>query len=181
MADNRHEEDSPVQVVMNELDELANQWTAIYQSKRGWKCQRNRHRRRLRTPCDIWFFENMGTNIRQGSAQTRNLSEQGIALITRSPVFQGVPIEVRIQPPSAEPTHLGGIVVFCRYTQLGVYEVGVALKAHQRTPIFATDPRGAVAGTQWLQEALRDLRHAAHTGRASRVQSKSKAAAVNTR
>lgn len=166
MGNDLREENSPLQIVINELDELAEQWTHLHQAQGGWVCQRGRHRRKFRAPCDIWFFEHGESAVRQSKAQTRNLSERGIGLITRSPVFQGVPIEICIQVADRPPTHLGGVVVFCRYTQLGVHELGVALKTHQNTPIFAVNPQRATLQYPWLQQALRDVKLAAQLGKA---------------
>ncbi|HVP12152.1 MAG TPA: PilZ domain-containing protein [Phycisphaerae bacterium] len=146
----------PMNVVLNELDEFARQWEIINSSD-GSQCRRARPRRQFRTPCEIWFFENGGRTVRRQSAQTRNLSEQGIALLTKCVVLQKVPIEIRIPVPDHPPTHLAGLVVFCRYARRGFHEVGVALKTHQKEPIFVSDPAKAVSSIPWLHEALVNL------------------------
>lgn len=165
MADNTPESVMPTDLVLNELDEFAAQWDELRQKDGEWACRRAKHRRKFRTPCEVWFFEDAGSTVRRHSALTRNLSEQGIGLITKCPVLEGVPIEIRIQVANRPPTHLAGIVVFCRYTQRSYHEVGVSLMAHQTKPIFADDPMTAVALLPWLQQALRNLKRASQTAK----------------
>jgi len=129
MAGASSDKQSPIQVVLNELDEFALQWDEQLRGDCGWECQRTNHRRKLRTQCDIWFYEDGGKNVRQQTAQTRNLSEKGLGLVTKCVILQGTPIEVRIQVPNRPPTHLAGVVAFCRYTQQGFHEVGIELLA----------------------------------------------------
>jgi hypothetical protein len=148
----------PTQVVLNELDEFAKQWDLLCRTEVGWECRRARPRRQFRTQCEIWFFENGGATLRYQRALTRNISEQGIGLVTKCVVLQGVPIEIRIETPGRPPTHLGGIVMFCRYTRRSFHEVGVSLRVFQNEPIFGSDPVSAVARTDWLQKTLRELK-----------------------
>jgi hypothetical protein len=148
----------PTSIVLNELDEFARQWDILRQEDGGWECRRARARRQFRTTCEVWFFENGGRTVRRVQAQSRNLSERGIGLVTKCVILQGVPIEVRIQLPGHSPLHLGGVVVFCRYTQRSLHEVGIALKACQPDPIFSDNPVRAISTTPWLQQAIKDLR-----------------------
>jgi hypothetical protein len=157
VANDQQEVLMPISVVLNELDEFSRQWDLLRHQDGGWQCRRARPRRQFRTACEIWFFENGGRTVRRAPAQTRNLSEQGIGLVTKCVVLQGVPIEIRIQTPGRPPTHLAGVVVFCRYTQRSFHEVGISLKACQSEAIFAEDPVRAIKLIPWLQQALRDL------------------------
>ena len=157
MANDMQEVVMPTSVVLNELDEFSKQWEALRQKEVGWKCRRAKTRRQFRTACEIWFFENGGKTVRRMPARTRNLSERGIGLMTKSVILQGAPIEIRIQPPERPPLHLGGVVIFCHYTRRSFHEVGVALKTCQAEPIFSDDPIKAIKSVPWLQRALRDL------------------------
>jgi hypothetical protein len=148
----------PTAVVLNELDEFARQWDLLRAGMDGCECRRVRPRRQFRTSCELWFFENGGRTIRQQSALTRNLSEQGIGLITRCLILQGVPVEVCIPVPRNPSVYLAGVVVFCRYTRRSFHEVGISLKVFQNKPVFSIDPVKAVANLEWLQQALRDLK-----------------------
>lgn len=148
----------PPEVVLNELDELAAQWEVLQRQKDGlWRCRREKSRRQFRTCCQIWYLEEHGTHLRHLTAQTRNLSERGIGLITRSLIHLGAPIEIRIDAAGRPPTHLGGVVMFCRYAARGFHEVGVVLKAHGHLPIFSEGIPDTVQRIPWAMEALRHL------------------------
>ncbi|HVP11463.1 MAG TPA: PilZ domain-containing protein [Phycisphaerae bacterium] len=159
----------PMSVVLNELDEFAKQWEILRRTDGGWECRRARPRRQFRTSCEIWFFEDGGSTVRCQSALTRNLSEQGIGLVTKCVILQGVPIEIRILPPDCEPTHLAGVVVFCRYTRQSFHEVGISLRSCQGEPLFAEDPVKALSLNPWLQQALENLKLAGSIAKAQPV------------
>jgi hypothetical protein len=156
----------PTSVVLNELDEFAKQWDMIRKVDGGWECRRARARRQFRTSCEIWYFENCGRSVCNQFALTRNLSEQGIGLLTKCVVLQGVPVEIRICVPAHPPLYMAGVTVFCRYTQRSYHEVGIALKTCQGRPIWGQDPLLALGSLPWLQQAIRNLRLASDVGKA---------------
>ena len=155
-------------IVLNELDEFARQWDIMRrQEKENWRCRRNKARRKFRTRCDIWYFENHGTLLKHVEAQTRNLSERGLGLIARTVLHLSSPIEVRIEAPGRPPTYLGGVVVFCRYATQGFHEVGITLKSHGHIPIFSEGIPGVVHRVSWAMEAMR--RQATQSGAGKRL------------
>lgn len=148
---------TPPEVLLNELDEFARQWEILHrQEAERQTCRRDKPRRKFRTPCDVWYFEERGTHLKHQTAQTRNISERGLSIVTRTLIHPGSPTEVRISLAGREPSYLGGIVVFCRYVSPGYHEVGIALKAHEHHPIFSDDVTGVIPPITWLQEALRE-------------------------
>jgi len=165
MVDYQQEQQMSMDVVLNELDEFAGAWEAAHGVGSEQQCQRDKHRRKFRTQCDIWYFEDGGSSVKHRMAQTRNLSEAGVGILAKCVAHVGVPIEIRIAVPNRPPTHLGGIVAFCRYASRGLHEIGVALKVHQSKPIFADDPTRAASRLPWLQETLRRMVHGNRAGR----------------
>jgi hypothetical protein len=146
----------PPEVVLNELDEFSARWELLHgQAQNGARCRRNRHRRKFRTACEIWYFQERGQQLKQQSAMTRNLSENGIALLAKGMIHGGTPIEVMIEPSGRRAIYLGGLVRFCRYTGNGLHEIGAELRAHQNRPIFSECPERAVVYIDWIQSALR--------------------------
>ncbi len=156
------EEDSsdklmPIDVVLNELDEFTQRWNEARDVKANQGCRRDKHRRGFRADCDVWYFEERASRIRHQTVRTRNLSEHGIGFVAKCVIHVGTPIEILIGVPDREPTYLGGVVVFCRYTSHGLHEVGVRLRARQQTPIFSDNSPGVVARLSWVQDALRAM------------------------
>ena len=147
----------PIEEVLDELDRFALRWAYVYNADSGFQERRDKHRRAFRTDCEFWYYGYNGTSIRHYTGLTRNLSERGIGLITKSVVYVGTPIEVCVRALNHPPVHFGGIVTFCRYASKGFHEIGVVLKAYQNKPIFSNDHTHAPARFEWLQEALLKL------------------------
>ncbi len=144
---------TPIQVVLNELDEFAINWNQMH-DEGGDECRRSRQRRRFRMPCNIWIVENTGFTTRHQEAITRNLSETGLGIVAKCAAHNGSPVEICVEPPGRSPSYFGGIVVFCRYTNLGFYEIGIDLKEYGSEPIFSHDPNRATILAPWVKEAL---------------------------
>lgn len=147
---------TPVQVVLNELDEFAIGWALLHSEGDGAECRRSRQRRRFRVHCNLWIVENTGFTVRHQEAITRNLSETGLGIIAKGAVHNGCPVEVSIEPPGRRPCYFGGIVVFCRYTKGGFYEIGIDLKEYDSDPIFSHDPARAAMLASWVKDAIGD-------------------------
>ncbi len=145
------------EAVLNELDLSASEWKDTYDDGGERACRRGRHRRKFRTSCDIWFFDDAGGAVGHCPAQARNLSERGLGLLVRRLIHLGSPIEIRIGLRDCPATYLGGLVVHCRYATNGFYEVGIALQVRDKQPVFSKDPAWAISHIPWIQKALRSL------------------------
>ena len=142
----------PDERLLNELDEFATQWN--HNDSDDQSCRRDNRRRKFRTSCDIWYLTGYGVKPTRQKAQTRNLSERGVALLLKCVILRGTPIEIRIELPNRPPMYLAGTVAFCRYIRGRFHEIGVSLKAQQSTSIFANDPIKGMTTMKWLDEAL---------------------------
>lgn len=149
------EELTPIRVVLRELEEFSKRWEVLVRGERGqFKCRRSRPRRKLCTPCQIWFYTQGGARLVRRQAVTRNISEQGIGLLAKSMVQRGAPMEIRIAIPGSSAMYFGGVAVHCRYTTYGIYEIGVRLETRQDVPVFVDDPRVRALELPWLRQAL---------------------------
>jgi hypothetical protein len=155
MTSRREPRPTPIAAVLDELDAFAAQWDLVRKRQGREPCRRSRNRRPFRTPCRMWYIVRIDGKAQQEDAWTRNLSERGIGLLAKSAVPVGRPVEVQISPPDRPPMHVAGLVIFCRLTPQGYYELGISLKVRQDAPIFAHDPEGAMAVWPWFQRALR--------------------------
>jgi hypothetical protein len=146
---------TPAAKVLDQLDACAAQSDSTRQQAGGAESRRSRNRRPFRTPCKVWYLPPGAEKPPAQDAWTRNLSERGIGFLAKAAVPIGNAVEVQITPPNHRPTHLAGVVVFCRPTAQGYHEIGVELKVRQDTPVFAHDPAAAVATWAWLKDAMR--------------------------
>ncbi|MHC4609010.1 MAG: PilZ domain-containing protein, partial [Planctomycetota bacterium] len=89
---------------------------------------------------------------------TRNISFQGIAVVLPAELTVGHPIEVLIDLPDPGPTHLAGVVAFCRRVAGAYYEVGVEIRSSASAPILQDDPSAMANALPWFAEAHAALR-----------------------
>jgi hypothetical protein len=144
-----------VQAALEALDEMSGQWERAFREEQEFHCRRSGPRRPFRTPCEVYFLGSDGIQVHRHSAQTRNLSERGVGLLVRFEARRGTPIEIHIEVAGRPSMYLGGVVMGCRKTLQGFFEIGVQLRMQQRVPIFSQDPARAVAHLPWVQYALR--------------------------
>ncbi len=109
-------------------------------------------------PCTVNCFVSATGRLGSRPGHVRNISTGGVGLVTTHPFVRGEPVEVVVEPESAEQprVYLGGLVAFCRHVSDGVYEVGVQLVAQSREAIFGHDGEAAAARLDWVSTALRE-------------------------
>jgi Tfp pilus assembly protein PilZ len=83
--------------------------------------------------------------------RTRNISRGGLGILVRRTFAIGEAIEVEIESPERGPFFMAGRVAFCRYAGQTYYEVGIALKSAQASPIFSVNPALAFEMLHWLE------------------------------
>lgn len=113
------------------LDELESKARSNHPSKArddDWVCQRRDPRHPFRTDCALRFFEKEGRILSGTTGRTRNLSRNGLGLLTRRPFSTGENVEVELGIPGRGSMFILGVVTFCRYAGQSYYEVGMSLK-----------------------------------------------------
>ena len=119
--------------------------------------QRRERRSPLRARCDVYLFKGYGAETVTRNAVARNLTFGGLSLvfITEESVCPGRPVEVLVTIPDHHPTHLAGVVAFCREVEDGCFELGIEVKAVGRHAILVDDTRKARILYDWFAAALR--------------------------
>ena len=120
------------------------------------KEQRKEERRKLRVACEVCLFHGIGMQRTLVNASARNITFSGISLVLnlREPVGRDRPIEVIASMGDGKRTHLAGVVAFCRELDLGVFEVGVEVKASGASAILMHDLTTAQVTYEWFAAAL---------------------------
>ncbi len=120
----------------------------------GSEAMRANPRYRYRVECRIFRFHEEKTHVIGTEGRTRNLSRNGLGLITANYLETGIPVEVRIHPPDKPDMYFAGIVAYCRHAGLHFHEIGISLRVVSEQPVFSKDPRGALERDGWIRDAL---------------------------
>ena len=113
------------------LDELESNARAQHPAGRkggAWVCQRRDPRHPFRTDCVIHFYPADGAALATAQGRTRNLSRNGLGLLTRQTLAAGETVEVEVTVPARGTMFMLGVVTFSRYAGQSYHEVGLSLK-----------------------------------------------------
>ncbi|MFQ5589810.1 MAG: hypothetical protein ACE5HE_01480 [Phycisphaerae bacterium] len=118
---------------------------------------RGESRRLLRTPCELWRFNQQGRTEAGYGMVTRNFSFSGLSVVgsLNKPLRPGRPVEARIVMPDLTHRHVAGTVAFSRAVPDDCHEVGIHVLAVGSGWIIAGDIQASVAVYDWFAEALR--------------------------
>lgn len=105
---------------------------------------------------EICLFHGSGETRTIIDAATRNLTFAGLSVVVplNQPVRRGRPAEVIVAMRPGAPTHLAGIVAFCRKIENNLYEIGVNVRASGSCAILMHDTETAQATYEWFAHAL---------------------------
>ena len=105
---------------------------------------------------EICLFHGSGDTRTIVDAATRNLTFHGLSVVVHlhQPVRRGRPAEVIVATQPGSPTHLAGIVTFCREIEKSLYEIGVNVRASGPSAILMHDVEVARATYEWFAQAL---------------------------
>lgn len=117
-------------------------------------------RRAFRTECAVMCFT-PGMPMRTLAGMTRNISFRGLSVLVPTQLYKGHPVEIRVDLPDQDPTHLAGVVVFCRKVRRGYHEVGLRLHAGGSQPTLGEATTSNTSSSDWLAEALAKVKQIA--------------------
>lgn len=105
---------------------------------------------------EMCLFHGSGETRTIVDAATRNLTFHGLSVVVHlhQPVRRGRPAEVIVALGPGSPTHLAGIVAFCREIEKSLYEIGVNVRASGPSAILMHDIEIARATYEWFAQAL---------------------------
>lgn len=115
-------------ILLDELEHKARAGHPSRSSENHWVCQRRDPRHPFRTDCALRFMEEDGHTLTGVAGRTRNLSRNGLGLLTRRPFSAGEKVEVELAIPGRGSMFILGVVTFCRYAGQGYQEVGMSLQ-----------------------------------------------------
>lgn len=117
----------------------------------GEECRRLRVRHPFRVSCIVRFLPGDSSTAAQIVGRTRNLSQNGLALLVRRVFAVGEPVEVEVHVVGRPKHFLAGLTSFCRYAGRGYHEVGVRLQTASPHPVFSDNPTEAIRVLDWLK------------------------------
>lgn len=138
--------------LLEELDVKGHQQHPGDTTEKYWVCRRRHPRYSFRASCVVRFVAPGTTQIISATGRTRNLSRSGLAILVKRVFSIGDPLEVEIQLPGQPVMYMGGLVQFVRYAGRGYHEIGVALRAAGRQPIFTAAPEVALDTLDWFKQ-----------------------------
>lgn len=105
---------------------------------------------------EICLFHGSGETRTIIDAATRNLTFHGLSVVVHlnQPIRRGRPAEVIVAMRPGSPTHLAGIVTFCREIGKDLYEIGVNVRASGPCAVLMHDTETAQTTYEWFAHAL---------------------------
>lgn len=140
-------------ILLNELDIMARHHAL---SSAGQERDENRihSRKPFRVGCTVRFLSPGKSRVLEMTGRTRNLSRNGVGLVTRRVFAIGEPIELEIALPGRPTTCMAGLVRFCRYVSHGWHEIGVELKTAGTNSVFRDGTIHALQILEWQEERM---------------------------